>query len=89
MGDLRPAPFPEPNNVFITVALSGFHSRNTRIIFSEDLLISSPGSVARAPSLVGPRRDYFLLTYSASLYLTAVAINVSAGVLCGVTNVFW
>ncbi len=31
----------------------------------------------------------FLLTFSASLYLTAVATNVSAGVSYGVSNVLW
>lgn len=34
-----------------------------------------------------PRRVSFLLTFSASFYLTSVATNVSAGVSCGVTNV--
>src|SRR5215211_7063018 len=35
----------------------------------------------------GPRRTSFVLTFSASLYLTTVATNVSIGVSRGVTNV--
>lgn len=66
----------------VAVALSGLHSRTARFISADDLLISSPGSVARAPSLVGPRLlSYVLLRSMLSLYLTAVATNVSAGVI--------
>ena len=44
------------------------------------------GDTMLAEVLVGPARASFQLTFTASLYLTAVTTNVSAGVSCGVTR---